>query len=510
MPCFCKPPPLFASAMAFCCERPAISLAGPGDADTFIAEVFKPRPSFDGMVRFQSWGSEANQKMREAMNRKRCAVGWVQLVADQCGVLALLKFQHEVQLGDAKKAAKVIFGWLPKEQHCAVQQGLRPLDEVDRDRLAEWMTIESLRPKGQTRKCVDEEDEAKGVAAFFVPRGLPTQGKDECAICLEIFGSDKPVSAALCGHVFHSECLSNSLISGSNGSKCPICRAKQPTNELANSFFLGGVLKRKRSEEEEPQPHNKQARSADVARLVAEGAMKAPTLEEYMAQASSDEESEAELEPPRLMLTDGATSAARAPLNYDDPASVWEHRVKTEATIVLAEAGTRPEALKFKRCHREDRRQILLQSRVRKEFETPTLLSVVRVAMQLAKEEAMPGVGKHGRRSEFMERCSTALASLNPDAEGVLTSLSIREQALIRSALGGEGPPYEGCFSPECMDKEPSWTERDLSLPYGPRMVLSRCSRCNMPKNYGRTFSMQAVVDVFEPKGRKFHTPNRL
>jgi len=402
--------------MAFCCERPVVSLADPGDTDTFIVEVFEPRPSFEEMVRFQSWGSDASQKMREAMARKRCAVSWVQLVADQRGFLALLKFHHEVQLGDAKKAAKVILRCLPEEQHRAVQQDLRPLDEVDRDRLAEWMTIESLQPKGQ---------------------------------------------------------------------------------------------KRKRPEEEEPQPSNKQARHAKVARLVAEGVTKAPTLEEYMAQGSSDEETDTELERPRLMLTDGASSAAVAPLNYDDPASVWEHRVKTEATIVVAEAGTRPEALKFIRCHREDRRQILLQSRVRKEFETPTLLSVVRVAMQLAKTEAMPGVGKHGRRSEFMERCSTALAALNPNAEGVVTSLPTREQALIRSAMGGEGPPYEGCFSEQCLDKEPSWTEGNLSLPDEPQLVLSRCTRCNMPKSYGRAFSTRALVYVFDPKGRPFNDPNR-
>ena len=478
--------------MDYCREHLPVSPAAPGEANTFIADVLQPRPDFDKLASFHTWAKDASEKMCEAMKRKSCPVSWVQLVVDQQGFLALLKFRHDVQLCHAKLAAKAILNFIEEDQRRIVQQKIRPLDEADRDRLAEWVTIEALRPKGQTRKRVDEEDEAKDVAAFFVPRGLPTQGKDECAICLETFGSDEPVSATLCGHVFHSECLSNSLISGSNGSKCPICRAKQPTSELANSFSLGGVLKRKRSEEEEPQPHNKQVRSADVARLVAEAAMKAPTLEEYMAQASSDEESEAELEPPRLMLTDSASSAAVAPVNYDDPASVWEHRVKTEATIVVAEAGTRPEALKFTRCHREDRRQILLQRRVKKEFDTPTLLSVVRVAMELAKEGAMPGVGEHGRRSEFVKRCASALASLDPDAEGLLTSLSIREQALIRSALGGEGPPYEGCLGPECLDKEPSWTERDLSLPNGPRMVLSRCSRCNMSKSYGRTFSMRA------------------
>ena len=402
--------------MDYCREHIPVSPAAPGEANTFIADMLQPRPDFDKLASFRTWAKDASDKMSEAMKRKGCPVSWVQLVVDQQGFLALLKFRHDVQICNAKLAAKAILNFIEEDQRRIVQQKIRPLDEADRDRLAEWVTIESLQPKGQ---------------------------------------------------------------------------------------------KRKRSEEEEPQPSNKQARHAEVAQLVAEGVMKAPTLEEYMAQASSDEESEAELEPPRLMLTDGATSAALAPLNYDDPASLWEHRVKTEATIVLAEAGTRPEALKFIRCHREDRRQILLQSRVNKGYDNPTLQSVVRVAMQLAKEGAIPGVGDHGRRSEFIKRCASALASLDPDAEGVLTSLSIREQALIRSALGGEGPPYEGCFSEQCMDKEPSWTERDLSLPNAPRMVLSRCSRCNMPKSYGRTFSMRALVDGFEPKGRPFHNANR-
>ena len=92
------------------------------------------------------------------------------------------------------------------------------------------------------------------------------------------------------------------------------------------------------------------------------------TAEELLAELASDDESEAEVaERPRLMLTEAqdASQSAAAPspstlslLDGLDPASVWEYRAKQEATIVFAEAGARPESLKFIRCHREDRRQL--------------------------------------------------------------------------------------------------------------------------------------------------------
>ena len=193
-----------------------------------------------------------------------------------------------------------------------------------------------------------------------------------------------------------------------------------------------------------------------------------------------------EVKRPRLMLTDGAAASPSPSALPDtsDPASVWEFRAKQEATIVFAEAGARPE-LKFVRCHREERRQLLLQGRVKQEFETATLLNVVRVAMKLVKDGRIPGIGKHGRRSEFMERCSTALAALNPKAERVVARLPSEVQALIRSALGGRDPPYEGCFTTECLDMPAAWIKVDDQL--------SRCSRCKNYMSFGRNWKNISV-----------------
>ena len=83
-------------------------------------------------------------------------------------------------------------------------------------------------------------------------------------------------------------------------------------------------------------------------------------------------------------------------------------------------------------------RQLLLQSRVREEYESPGMKQVVRVAMQLAEDGSMPGPGEHGRRSEFVKRCAAALRVLDPSKETDLKKLGAQDQALIRQALGGD------------------------------------------------------------------------
>ena len=134
--------------------------------DTFIADIFQPRPAFDGIARFpEEWSTEAVKEMRQAMKRKNCAVTWAQLVIDQHGLLAFLRVANPLHLGNVKLAAKVLFQCLPapftNEQRCAVQKSLRPLDEVDRDRISAWQTVDSLRPAGQKRKRPCKQDESE-------------------------------------------------------------------------------------------------------------------------------------------------------------------------------------------------------------------------------------------------------------------------------------------------------------------------------------------------------------
>ena len=57
--------------------------------------------------------------------------------------------------------------------------------------------------------------------------------------------------------------------------------------------------------------------------------------------------------------------------------------------------------------------------------------------------------------------------------------LAAKDQQSIREILGGEGEPYQGCFSESCLDKEPAWVT--------PKVCV-RCAYCNMPMSFGRTW----------------------
>ncbi len=392
-------------------EQPVVSLADPGQAQTFIADVFQPRPAFDEIARFsEAWSTEAAEKMQQVMTRKKCPVTWVQLVIDQHGMLAILRFQHELQLCDAKKTAKVVLGCLPDKQRLAVES-LRPLDEVDRDRLAAWQTVESLRPAGKRKRPVDESDD-------------------------------------------------------------------------------------------EYQSHAKRAKTESNAKSMAE----------LLAELSDGSSSEEEMAPPRLMLANGSSSAQEqimpprgAPSTLAvpsllDSAAVWEYRAKRESVIIVAEAGERPERLAYVHCNREPRRQLLLQSKVREEYESPGMPQVVRVAMQLAAGGSMPGPGeygpgKHGRKTEFIKRCAAALRALDPSKETELKKLGAQDQALVRKALGGDtSTPYKGCLNEDCLDKETVWETSNGALLGEPARPMSRCARCKHPNVFGR--GVNSVRDI--------------
>ena len=181
------------------------------------------------------------------------------------------------------------------------------------------------------------------------------------------------------------------------------------------------------------------------------------------------------------MLTDGPAPGGSEEDEPDllDPTSVWGHKVRTEAAIVLAECGARPEHLTFIHCHHEARRQLLLQSKVREAWQRPTMRHMVEVAMQLAEARSIPGLGEHGRTSEFLRRCATALRAIDPKAETDIKKLGSEEEALIRRALGGKGPPFDGCFNPDCVDQKTTWVTQG---------EISRCSRCKLPKAAFRNF----------------------
>ena len=179
-----------------------------------------------------------------------------------------------------------------------------------------------------------------------------------------------------------------------------------------------------------------------------------------------------------------------------DPTSVWGHRVKNEAVLVMVEVGNPPKDLQYRRCHHESRRQLLIQNRVRNEYDKPGMVQVMRVAMRLAQNGSMPGPGDHGRKSEFVKTCATVLQALDPSKETDIKKLSPQEQSLVRHILGGNtSVPYEGCLSPECLDKKTVWVVDKVTLPGESSITVSRCATCNFPKAFGRT--VHGISDLF-------------
>jgi hypothetical protein len=140
-------------------EQPVVSLVESGHhTRTFIAYIFSPRPAFDQIKLWsEAWGSDAVEKTWAAVQRKKCAVSWIQFVVDQQGALVVMGFEHTLILGDAKRAAGVLLRCIPDEAtRVATVNNLRPMDEVDADRIQAWQTVASLRPVGKKR--AREED----------------------------------------------------------------------------------------------------------------------------------------------------------------------------------------------------------------------------------------------------------------------------------------------------------------------------------------------------------------
>jgi hypothetical protein len=155
--------------------------------------------------------------------------------------------------------------------------------------------------------------------------------------------------------------------------------------------------------------------------------------------------------------------------------TAWAARAKAYATVVILSTGEVP-ALHCIRCHREERRQLLLV-RMAREAGCKTLPRVAQLAARMAREGCFPGPMERRRRGEFLSRCADALKKVAPNAVCDPKALGKADALALRRALNNKEAPYEGCFHFECMDLPIAWTQDFFPI----------CAHCGQFKAWGRT-----------------------
>ena len=426
-----------------------------GKTTTFIAEICSPRPGFDEVVDVAArWSQWATQYMRVALARRNCAVKWMQVVADDQGIVMIVLFSKPVILGQAKTAAAAILGFMPPAQLKKVEQNLRSLDEVDRRRIESWSTLGEMW-QSYAQACAEQARDAEVVetpviVAEFLPP-LPEKEREKRS------ADAAAAEAAL-----------------------PPQRARTVAEFLADD-----------AAERAPPPM--------------------PATPPRLMLADLQNIAEPRLGGDRLMLADVQNIAEPSDMSW-----AWELRVKEEGIMVLAEVGSRPDlidGLVYIKCRLEARRELLLLLLIedsRQPGYKIDMVWVVRVAMSAATEGILPGPGDHGRRDhgrrlEFVRRCAAALKEVDEFCTSDLQQLTPEQQSEIRHALAGTAAPapYQGCLTMDCLDQDTNWEVRDLALPGESPMPMSRCSRCGQPKAVGRT--VNSIRDILSLMERRAH-----
>ena len=123
---------------------------------------------------------------------------------------------------------------------------------------------------------------------------------------------------------------------------------------------------------------------------------------------------------------------------------LWKEAIQSRAVVVACNARTR--------CHLEERRRALL---VRAISGKPTLVDVVRVAMQLAKDGSIsPMTPARQRKAEFLKRCIAAFTIKCPTALRYSKKLSSDMQRELALELSQDDKPLcQRCVkSPGVLD----------------------------------------------------------
>ena len=142
--------------MQFLCGQFRVSLTEGTRTQTFALDLLQARPDFERITTFHQWSAEARVKMQEAIKRQACPVTWAAIVVDESGILLVLRFKQCIQPRNAKSAARCLMHCLPDQQQDLtldeiVQKDLRPLDEVDKNRISSWKKLRQFVSQTQTR-----------------------------------------------------------------------------------------------------------------------------------------------------------------------------------------------------------------------------------------------------------------------------------------------------------------------------------------------------------------------
>ena len=149
--------------MEFVQEPLTIGLADGGSKHlSFTAELHDRRPPFEEIESYRAWGHKLREELLVIMSKRVCPVQWVSIFVDEEGVFLLATAKTEVVVGNFKQGLGTVLRSLPKEHQRAVERTLRPIDELDRDRVAAWTIASSLCPRAPRARPAQED-----VRVFF-------------------------------------------------------------------------------------------------------------------------------------------------------------------------------------------------------------------------------------------------------------------------------------------------------------------------------------------------------
>ena len=410
--------------MEFLHEPLNVSLSeSPGCTESlyFAADVFFGRPTPDEIDAFKDVAIQMTEGAARALSRSKAIADWLAVIIDEEGALMLLRTKKRVALSHMKACARVIFDLV-----------LDTLPESQRE-----VARSSFRP-------LDELDSER-VAAWKTVHSIRPKKQ---------YGERKRDE--------EEEEVTYTFVPGTGGM-----RKEQPATPM-----------------------------------VVEPLSLSDSLTQFLATHNYDSETDDDVPAPRLMLGDAPSSSSGAPSSSWDaplalrpvnspedvdilnPASVWEYRAKTEAAIVVVEAGDRPSQLEFIHCHREARRQLYIMKHVQEKYDKPRLPDVVRVVRSLHTQGAIP-LEAH-RPAKIVARSAVTLKAIDPDAVTATQDLPPAEQAALRQALGGPAEVEVYCRDPLCentpwgLPHEQQWKFagwRDTEA--GPI-----CANCGTPRSY--------------------------